>query len=186
MSVRQATMETLMRLVESVVPASAVTTSTWWTQDLVMHAQASASNVCTTQRARAAATASWVIMVMPLHKTADVSTRIFLHLSNLGKFILAICFISSPQWVIVCCSSGCVCNHMGTRQDTCPSVSECHCDQNNGQCQCLPNVVGQHCDLCAPDTWNMASGRGCEACDCDPNHSSSSACNEVMSLSYNI
>ncbi|MCI4381846.1 hypothetical protein PGIGA_G00256700 [Pangasianodon gigas] len=73
----------------------------------------------------------------------------------------------------------CVCNHMGTRQDTCPSVGECHCDQNNGQCQCLPNVVGQHCDFCAPDTWNMASGQGCEACDCDPNHSSSSACNEI-------
>uniref|UniRef100_A0A8B9LT83 Laminin, beta 1a n=1 Tax=Astyanax mexicanus TaxID=7994 RepID=A0A8B9LT83_ASTMX len=73
----------------------------------------------------------------------------------------------------------CVCNHMGTRKETCPSVGECHCDLSSGQCQCLPNVVGQHCDLCAPDTWNMASGRGCEACDCDPNHSFSSSCNEL-------
>lgn len=145
-----------------------------------MCAQAPASNACTTQRARVAATASWVIMVMPLHKTADVSTRIFLHLSNLYHFIIGI------SWVIVFCSSGCVCNHMGTRQDTCPSVSECHCDQKEGQCRCLPNVVGQHCDLCAQDTWNIASGQGCEACDCDPNHSFSSACNEVMSLLYII
>lgn len=51
-----------------------------------MHAQASASNVCTTPRARAAATASWVIMVTPLPRTAGVSTNIFvLCLSYLYK-----------------------------------------------------------------------------------------------------
>ncbi|XP_030622838.1 laminin subunit beta-1a [Chanos chanos] len=73
----------------------------------------------------------------------------------------------------------CVCNHMGTAQESCPSLGDCHCDQSSGQCQCLPNVEGQHCDLCAPNTWNMASGRGCEECDCDPNHSFSLSCNEI-------
>uniref|UniRef100_A0A674BXD8 Laminin, beta 1a n=1 Tax=Salmo trutta TaxID=8032 RepID=A0A674BXD8_SALTR len=65
----------------------------------------------------------------------------------------------------------CVCNHLGTNPATCPAVGDCHCDLGSGQCQCLPNVVGQHCDQCAPDTWNMASETGCDACDCDPNHS---------------
>uniref|UniRef100_A0A673HN73 Laminin subunit beta-1 n=1 Tax=Sinocyclocheilus rhinocerous TaxID=307959 RepID=A0A673HN73_9TELE len=74
----------------------------------------------------------------------------------------------------------CVCNHMGSVEETCPSPGNCNCDLNSGQCQCLPNVVGQNCDQCAPDTWNMASGRGCEACDCDLNHSFSSSCNEIM------
>uniref|UniRef100_A0A8C2L118 Laminin subunit beta-1 n=1 Tax=Cyprinus carpio TaxID=7962 RepID=A0A8C2L118_CYPCA len=74
----------------------------------------------------------------------------------------------------------CVCNHMGTVKETCPSPGNCNCDLNSGQCQCLPNVVGQQCDQCAPDTWNMGSGKGCEACDCDLSHSFSSSCNEVM------
>uniref|UniRef100_A0A8C1W626 Laminin, beta 1a n=1 Tax=Cyprinus carpio TaxID=7962 RepID=A0A8C1W626_CYPCA len=76
--------------------------------------------------------------------------------------------------------SECVCNHMGTAEETCPSQGNCNCDLNSGQCQCLPNVVGLHCDQCALDTWNMGSGKGCEACDCDLNHSFSSSCNEIM------
>ncbi|KAK1167043.1 laminin subunit beta-1-like [Acipenser oxyrinchus oxyrinchus] len=73
----------------------------------------------------------------------------------------------------------CVCNYLGTVNDTCPSSNECHCDLNNGQCQCLPNVVGQNCDQCATDTWNLASGNGCEDCDCDETRSFGSSCNEL-------
>ncbi|KAG7456038.1 hypothetical protein MATL_G00247520 [Megalops atlanticus] len=73
----------------------------------------------------------------------------------------------------------CVCNYLGTANETCPSHGECHCDLASGQCQCLPNVVGQNCDQCAPDTWNLASGTGCEACDCDPTHSFGTSCNEL-------
>ncbi|XP_041966049.1 laminin subunit beta-1a [Alosa sapidissima] len=73
----------------------------------------------------------------------------------------------------------CICNHQGTAQDSCPSLGDCHCDLSSGQCQCLPNVVGQHCDLCAPDTWNMGSGRGCEDCNCSPEHSYGTSCNEI-------
>ncbi|KAJ8002830.1 hypothetical protein DPEC_G00163050 [Dallia pectoralis] len=73
----------------------------------------------------------------------------------------------------------CVCNHLGTNPAKCQSTGDCHCDLGSGQCQCLPNVVGQHCDQCAPDTWNMASEKGCEACYCDPEHSSGTSCNEL-------
>jgi coxsackievirus/adenovirus receptor len=40
------------------------------------------------------------------------------------------------------------------------------CD-SNGRCACLPNVVGDKCDSCIPDYWNVGSGRGCEQCNCD-------------------
>ncbi|MFT7799211.1 laminin subunit beta-1 [Arapaima gigas] len=73
----------------------------------------------------------------------------------------------------------CVCNHLGTANDTCPSAGECHCDLASGQCQCLPNVVGQSCDQCAPDTWNLASSSGCEPCNCDHSHSFETSCNEL-------
>ncbi|MGH0126894.1 UNVERIFIED_CONTAM: hypothetical protein FKN15_034351 [Acipenser sinensis] len=75
----------------------------------------------------------------------------------------------------------CVCNYLGTVNDTCPSSNDCHCDLNNGQCQCLPNAIGQNCDQCATDTWNLASGNGCEDCDCDETRSFGSSCNEVPS-----
>ncbi|XP_029993162.1 LOW QUALITY PROTEIN: laminin subunit beta-1a [Sphaeramia orbicularis] len=73
----------------------------------------------------------------------------------------------------------CVCNHLGSEPSSCPSTDECHCDRNSGQCHCLPNVIGQHCDRCAPDTWNMASGHGCQTCDCNPIHSYGTSCNEI-------
>ncbi|KAM8751460.1 laminin subunit beta-1a [Acanthopagrus schlegelii] len=73
----------------------------------------------------------------------------------------------------------CVCNQLGSDPSSCPSSGDCHCDGSSGQCHCLPNVVGQHCDRCAPNTWNMASGRGCQTCDCDPKHSYGTSCNEI-------
>lgn len=78
-------------------------------------------------------------------------------------------------------SSECVCNQLGSEPSSCPSSGDCHCDRSSGQCHCLPNVIGQHCDRCAPNTWNMASGAGCQTCDCDPKHSYGPSCNEVRS-----
>ncbi|XP_029018655.2 laminin subunit beta-1b [Betta splendens] len=73
----------------------------------------------------------------------------------------------------------CMCHSEGTVPQACSSADECQCDQNTGQCPCQPNVVGQTCDRCAADTWNISSGTGCQRCDCDPVHSSRSSCNEV-------
>ncbi|XP_002913688.2 laminin subunit beta-1 isoform X1 [Ailuropoda melanoleuca] len=71
----------------------------------------------------------------------------------------------------------CVCNYLGTMPEHC-NGSDCQCDKTTGQCSCLPNVVGQNCDRCAPNTWQLASGTGCDPCSCDPAHSFGPSCNE--------
>lgn len=76
-------------------------------------------------------------------------------------------------------SPECACNYLGTVNGTCLSEGECHCDPITGQCPCLPNVVGQDCDQCAPDTWNLSSGAGCQPCDCDPENSFRTSCSNV-------
>ncbi|XP_078112377.1 laminin subunit beta-1a [Sander vitreus] len=75
--------------------------------------------------------------------------------------------------------SKCVCNRLGSEPSSCPPSRDCDCERSSGQCRCLPNVTGQHCDRCAADTWNMASGHGCQACDCDAKHSYGTSCNEI-------
>lgn len=65
----------------------------------------------------------------------------------------------------------CVCNLLGT------DSSIRYCDRQTGQCPCLPNVIGQSCDECAENHWKIASGTGCEPCDCDPVGSTAEQCN---------
>ncbi|XP_058129242.1 laminin subunit beta-1 [Anopheles ziemanni] len=65
----------------------------------------------------------------------------------------------------------CDCNLLGTNQ----TVQ--HCDRYTGQCPCLQNVKGQYCDECIENHWKIASGEGCEACDCDPVGALSEQCN---------
>ncbi|XP_036388828.1 laminin subunit beta-2 isoform X2 [Megalops cyprinoides] len=72
----------------------------------------------------------------------------------------------------------CTCNFLGTERNQCSSRDDCVCNRGTGQCQCLPNVSGLTCDHCAPNYWNLASGRGCEPCGCDPNNALSPSCNE--------
>uniref|UniRef100_A0A8C2NN27 Laminin subunit beta-1 n=1 Tax=Capra hircus TaxID=9925 RepID=A0A8C2NN27_CAPHI len=76
-----------------------------------------------------------------------------------------------------CSFSECVCNYLGTVQEHC-NGSDCQCDKTTGQCLCLPNVIGQNCDRCAPNTWQLASGTGCDPCSCDAAHSFGPSCNE--------
>ncbi|XP_063164057.1 laminin subunit beta-1 [Candoia aspera] len=72
----------------------------------------------------------------------------------------------------------CTCNYLGTVRQRCSSSEDCECEKETGQCQCLPNVVGQNCDHCAPNTWQLSSGTGCEPCACNPEHSFGTSCNE--------
>ncbi|KAH9510039.1 Laminin subunit beta-1 [Bulinus truncatus] len=67
----------------------------------------------------------------------------------------------------------CICNKYGT--DSSLGV----CNRVNGQCPCLPNVVGISCDVCASAHWNIFSQTGCEACGCDPEGSVSLDCNQL-------
>ncbi|XP_048511148.1 laminin subunit beta-1-like [Athalia rosae] len=66
----------------------------------------------------------------------------------------------------------CNCDVLGTDQRAGP------CVHRTGQCPCLPNVVGQRCDACAENHWRIASGEGCDPCDCDGIGSVSDRCNE--------
>lgn len=91
---------------------------------------------------------------------------------------LPVCAMNVTIYLIVCSFSECVCNYLGTVQEHC-NGSDCQCDKATGQCLCLPNVVGQNCDRCAPDTWQLASGTGCDPCNCDAAHSFGTSCNEV-------
>lgn len=54
-----------------------------------------------------------------------------------------------------------------------------HCNRYTGQCPCLPNVAGVRCDECAKNHWKIASGEGCDACNCDPIGARSEQCNPV-------
>lgn len=65
----------------------------------------------------------------------------------------------------------CECDVLGTNSTI------LHCDRYTGQCPCLPNVIGKRCDECAPNHWKIASGMGCERCDCDPIGSEEEQCN---------
>ncbi|KAK6176840.1 hypothetical protein SNE40_015066 [Patella caerulea] len=67
----------------------------------------------------------------------------------------------------------CVCSSLGT------DVSHGECDRSNGQCPCLPNVIGQECDRCAAGYFNLSSGVGCSPCSCDPTGSFSLECNQI-------
>ncbi|XP_055377658.1 laminin subunit beta-1 isoform X2 [Condylostylus longicornis] len=64
----------------------------------------------------------------------------------------------------------CECNILGT------NGTIQHCDRVTGQCPCLMNVRGIRCDECIPNHWKIASGEGCEPCDCDPIGSESEQC----------
>ncbi|PKU40260.1 laminin subunit beta-1 [Limosa lapponica baueri] len=72
----------------------------------------------------------------------------------------------------------CVCNYLGTVREDCDGSESCRCEAATGQCRCLPNVVGQTCDRCAPHTWRLAGGTGCEQCGCHPTRALGPACNE--------
>jgi len=64
----------------------------------------------------------------------------------------------------------CTCNMLGT------DPNRFDCDRRTGECTCLPNVEGSQCDRCKPNHWKIASGEGCEACDCDPVGSTGETC----------
>uniref|UniRef100_A0A663EQT0 Laminin subunit beta 4 n=1 Tax=Aquila chrysaetos chrysaetos TaxID=223781 RepID=A0A663EQT0_AQUCH len=74
----------------------------------------------------------------------------------------------------------CTCNPAGVCPAVCPGGdAACLCDPATGACPCLPNVVGVTCNQCASGYWDLASGKGCQICDCDPKNSQSNLCNQL-------
>ncbi|OWK52851.1 Laminin subunit beta-4, partial [Lonchura striata] len=74
----------------------------------------------------------------------------------------------------------CTCNLAGVHPAMCPGGdAACLCDPATGACPCLPNVLGATCDQCASGYWDLASGKGCQTCDCDPKNSQSNQCNQL-------
>ncbi|NXD94209.1 LAMB4 protein, partial [Chaetorhynchus papuensis] len=77
----------------------------------------------------------------------------------------------------------CMCNLAGVHPAMCPGGdAACLCDPATGACPCLPNVLGATCDQCASGYWDLASGKGCQTCDCDPKNSQSNQCNQARKL----
>ncbi|NXU36754.1 LAMB4 protein, partial [Drymodes brunneopygia] len=77
----------------------------------------------------------------------------------------------------------CTCNLAGVSPAMCPGGdAACLCDPDTGACPCLPNVLGATCDQCASGYWDLASGKGCQTCDCDPKNSQSNQCNQARKL----
>ncbi len=53
------------------------------------------------------------------------------------------------------------------------------CDPDNGMCHCLPGKNGLTCSSCALGYWEPSSELGCQPCNCCPNGSNSTVCNQV-------
>lgn len=65
----------------------------------------------------------------------------------------------------------CMCDPLGTDPLAGP------CNNIDGQCPCLPHVIGKLCDKCEDNHWRIASNQGCDPCNCDPIGSKSDDCN---------
>ena len=56
-------------------------------------------------------------------------------------------------------TSDCSCNPNGSQSAICDSIG--------GACECMDNVVGQNCSVCAENHWGLSDGDGCIACSCN-------------------
>lgn len=74
----------------------------------------------------------------------------------------------------------CNCSTMGT------IGGSIECEQSSGQCACLPNVIGLHCDGCAANHYGLGEPTGCLPCDseCDECQGPSSTQCLVSGYSY--
>ncbi|TNN39886.1 Laminin subunit alpha-2 [Liparis tanakae] len=68
-----------------------------------------------------------------------------------------------------CKCTQCGCNVSGSDSQTCDQErGVCACADRTGQCSCKPNVDGDNCDRCKPDTFGLSvrNPLGCSNCYC--------------------
>ncbi|CAG9855706.1 unnamed protein product [Phyllotreta striolata] len=58
------------------------------------------------------------------------------------------------------------------------------CDQSTGNCNCKPHVVGLNCGSCEDGYYNIMSGEGCHACNCDGIGSINKTCDLLTGQCY--
>ena len=64
-------------------------------------------------------------------------------------------------------SIGCNCFASGTKLPAGYKAGQPISCNQDGKCECRKNVIGDRCDTCPAGHWNVASGKGCETCNCD-------------------
>ncbi|KAI3379666.1 hypothetical protein SNEBB_003228 [Seison nebaliae] len=70
----------------------------------------------------------------------------------------------------------CQCYPIGTNLIENEQMTDCH--HLSGKCNCKENVVGTHCDSCAPKHYGIYSGNGCSPCNCSIEGSIDELCDE--------
>ncbi|XP_058793265.1 laminin subunit gamma-1 [Phymastichus coffea] len=71
----------------------------------------------------------------------------------------------------------CQCYPPGTQETEDRGVAPC--DQFTGHCFCKPHVIGRNCDKCEDGYYQINSGEGCAACNCNLEGSYNRTCDAI-------
>ncbi|XP_037977855.2 laminin subunit gamma-1 [Plutella xylostella] len=75
----------------------------------------------------------------------------------------------------------CGCHELGTIES---KEGPPECDGLTGYCSCRPHVIGRNCDKCEDGYYDINSGEGCKACDCNLEGAYNSTCNAYTGQCY--